>query len=167
MERPEWAKIRSRTILTQTDRVRLGRNFDWPTSLGFTLDPYPKGKGFHTKTIEIDDVGGVLRKKQKKPNAKKAAAARAKKRKRPVEEESEDMEEEEEISYEVPTKKRVREDPAVIEKFKALCEEAKQENDKSIKKWIQVHYSKFWKSITYTGKQQALRCLANLLSIDP
>ena len=63
-------------------------------------------------------------------------------------------------------KKRVLEPPAVTQKFTELSALAKDETDSSIKKWIQIHYDKFWKSITYTGKQQALRTLANLLVAD-
>lgn len=162
-ERPAWASIRARTILTQEDRVRLDRNFSWTRLLNFTLHDYPSGIGFRTTLLEIDDAARLLAPKQKQARPKKVPSA-TKKRRKEIERVESETEEREEESYEAPPrKKRILEPPEVTEKYHELLGLATAENDKSIKNWIKQHYSKYWNTITYTGKQQALRCLANLL----
>lgn len=165
-ERPSWAVIRARQILTQEDRVRLDRNFSWTQLLDFTLRPYPTGRGYWSSELESVDVTALSTPKQKTGKAKAVSRGKSKKRKQESSEEEGSNKQEEESYARPPRKKRVLEAPEVTAKYNELVGATKNETDSTIKKWIEQHYEKFWKSITYTGKQQALRALANLLVAD-
>ena len=87
-ERPSWAAIRARVILTQEDRVKLDRNFSWAQLLQFTLNPYPTGHGYWKAELEIEDAAPAPTREQKKGKPKTASGAKQRKRRQQSSEES-------------------------------------------------------------------------------
>lgn len=172
-ERPDWAKPRSRVLLTQAERVVLRRNLSWRAALDTILEPIPKGQKFYltalperaplpTIAAPAQQAKKVVAKKLATPALAPAAKKVAPKRKQPVVNESDEASSED---YSRPKKRRrVLTSPEEEKKYGELLVDTHGESDISIVKWLKTNYSMYAKSITVTGKQQALRTLAALLT---
>lgn len=161
-ERPPWAKIRARVILTQKNRVRLGRNHEWRDLLRFTTDPYASGLRFETVPFEHVPPAPTPKKPipEKKPQRSTKVKSKAQKRKKPVLDSGES--DEESIA---PPPKRQRKEMSMAADAKAaeLAELSCDISDGDFKKWVQQNYPNEAKSISFTSRRQTLYILASLL----
>ena len=152
-------------ILTQRDRVRLGRNDDWTEILQSSTKPYPSGLKFHTVPLLSDpeETPAEPASKNKKSNPRGTKDSTTKKRKQQSLEQSEDDEDELESAAPPPPKRRKETLSTADQMFEELHELSQDVPDRDLKKWIKTHYPQQAKSITITGRKQTLQILASLL----
>lgn len=153
--RPDWAKIRARVVLTQRDRVILGRNLDWRDALLATTQPYASGMRFYT-----EEAGLVAEPPAPQPRAPAQKKKPVKKQKRIS---SESTDSDEEATAPPPKRQRQERHPGLEAKFDELRELAKGENTNTMKAWLRRLYPEYADNISCTSKHQTLYILASLL----
>jgi hypothetical protein len=173
LDRPDWAKIKSKNFLTTTERVRLDRNISWRDFLATTAQEIPRGQKCYLTPLAVappapaaiaplvPPPAAPAKRAAQPPVAPAAKKTAAKKRKEPeLEPDEEDFDD-----Y-GPPKKRQRKLTSDKEdrKYAQLLVAATGQSSSTLQKWIASKYPQYSKSITVTTKEQTLRALAFLLT---